>query len=596
MRFSRRFFLTIAVFLFLSACHSTRPDGASNVHEGALQGPADLVIVADIQINYNYGAPTFWGSGFSRKRIEAVSERSVQQTVLADSLLESVVKRARLADNAPVIFLGDAMNLSCGQEYSRFEAAMRNAGAEWFAAPGNHDGFYSGITSPEKEYGNTISNPLDSQYGQDLDVWAAVCRRPKTYPDAKEDAASRRRKEGTSPKSDPTTGAGYVERYLGAIDQRLPTSSKSLDAFGCARRVWNEGVLREMVTCPSSTSPERRSYESFVTQRLFVPIKSEKEKVVELILLDTSVFAQPPCLVPLHDCSDAGLKGRLGNEQRSLIQGWIENAYSQGRPVVLAGHHPTEIWDENDQKWLSGLAAGKRVASYISAHTHFGCIREPFKEQPAFREINVGSLIDQPIGYERIWLHNELDRLSIAAEYQLVSTSFFGQPKSGVCNIQFEGDLSLETQGKGQSALAYSSQLPLIAAELKLHKELLTHLEGDSVDHAAWQKRLDRQLENVHAAQRIDTNSCGQTYRLVLRNSLDCERNTVVPGLNQSIHDVAESAKAELLELTTNDAWKREIQSPDMVDSLACLASRAPGPYWSFIAKDKKRDAQCVGQ
>lgn len=86
-----------------------------------------------------------------------------------------------------------------------------------------------------------------------------------------------------------------------------------------------------------------------------------------LILVDTSTYDRPPRVFApgeprLHLA--AGETGGLGPAQLRLLEDWVAHAASQGRAVIVAGHHPYGKVDPAAQAVLSRLIEGGQVATY----------------------------------------------------------------------------------------------------------------------------------------------------------------------------------------------------------------------------------------
>jgi len=563
---------------------------------------ADLVVMADIQINHNLGAPTFWGSSFTQEHLEAVAQRSAQQTALGDLLLQSVVRHVSKQDSgAPIIFLGDAMNMSCGSELSRFFNAMNSTSSMWVAVPGNHDGYYSGITEPSRKLDNKIHNILNSDYGRDLLVWEAVCRRPISSAAVK-GVVSTNTRDVIVPKSGHGAVRGFIEQYVADLEHRFPGGQEQAIGDGCERILWSTGTLREIVWCGSTGRQNRRpSYKSFIVQRLVV-VPSRDTAPVNLVLMDTSVFAVEPCVWSFdHHCRDAGTTGGIGPEQRQVIDQWVAEL---GGRIVFAGHHPLSVWsEESDRKWFVSFVESGTAVTYLSAHTHFGCIRQPLVRYPNFREINVGSLIDDPIGYERIWVTKH-HSLQLTANYQQIGPEYFTAPSNAVCQLVEKGSDSIAAQTTESSDGPYASQLVRIAAELSLSSRTIKLLSQYELPaQREWIDILGNQEKRVLSAEEVASANCRRSIcadhgvpQFSAQCKLDCERNTRVMALpdKPTIQVVAEQAKSELYRLNSSQWWQDLVRQPENVESLACLVSKAPKPYWANIAKPKVRDSECI--
>jgi hypothetical protein len=560
------------------ACHTTtqpKPTAIGTLTPANEQtkAPATLILLADAQINENHGAPTFWESKFAQIKLkQAVARRSVQQTVFSDVLLAETIKRARAADNAPVIFLGDAMNMSCDSEYTRFINAMKSAGKEWIALPGNHDGFYTGVTQPtiEEVHRGDITFVLNPGYGRDRDVWDWVCRGGELPKSVAPSATSQ------------TTilASGFVERYAENVLSRFPGSLESAapQKPGCHERTWTAGLIRDITWCSTNgIRGSRPPWQAFVAQRVAA---GTSQSPIDIILLDSSVYHKEPCV---FWCSDVGIVGGLGAEQRDLVQPWLDEDQSLGRRVIVMAHHPISDWqdDRADQSWLEQNVGKNKVSLAVSAHTHNGCVRDPFAGAlTQFRELNVGSIIDYPISYTRLWLN--ADATSLNAQYETVpiTPAFLGVQSS--CEDDNDDD-SIYSQTSGRTSGPYTNQLSQIRAELRQAQRVLANSpHSSSTAIQSMQQRLAHHLILVKAAEITSLNRCSSVFAW---RALDCERTKKVESIDEdkTIREVARGAQDELGVVETSTEWKSFLASPQGGALGACIAAFSVAPYWAAI-------------
>jgi hypothetical protein len=311
-------------------------------------GPVTLI--GDDQ-KFHIGDKAFlFRSGFTDAVFSDSAVRVPQQDLFGDSLLALAAQ----SDGGMTAHLGDALDLSCADEWDDFSRIMDRSGSTWFWTPGNHDGYFFGnFCAPHHE-------------------WDEAC-----FP------------------SQPITKARAIERYLtehlatyagGALD--LPQSSWSCPSAASCR-----GLLR----AAWSVRPAEDYYTSFLIQEIDMP-RDRSQPAASLILVDTSTYDRPPRVFSpgesrLHLA--AGENGGLGPAQLRLLEDWVAHAASQGRAVIVAGHHPYRDVDRASQAVLSRLIEGGQVTTYISAHTHWG---QYFTHADAhgysWLEPNLGSIID----------------------------------------------------------------------------------------------------------------------------------------------------------------------------------------------------------
>src|SRR5687767_4156122 len=144
MVFHRRVEFCIVVLIGCASC--SPPDGMKRVRVAPPRATPTgaLWLFADSQIHNTTGALTRSKSALADQRASNVAIRPPSLDIWADVVLASISARIhREAGAAPAFFLGDAANVSCIEEYTRFLDAI---GGEllWFGAPGNHDGFFMG--------------------------------------------------------------------------------------------------------------------------------------------------------------------------------------------------------------------------------------------------------------------------------------------------------------------------------------------------------------------------------------------------------------------------------------------------------------------
>jgi calcineurin-like phosphoesterase family protein len=309
-------------------------------------GPVTLI--GDDQ-KFHIGDKAFlFRSGFTDAHVSDSAVRVPQQDLFGDSLLALAAK----SKDGVVAHLGDAMDLSCADEWDEFSRIMDQSGSRWFWTPGNHDGYF---------FGNFVAPQTQ---------WNDAC-----FP------------------SQPITMARAIERYVtehltryagGALD--LQQSSWSCPSAGGCR-----GLLR----AAWSVRRNEDYYTSFLIQEIEIPAGPP---AASLILVDTSTYDRPPKVIApgepgLHLA--AGQTGGLGPTQLSLLEDWIRQAALQGRTVVVAGHHPFSDIDQASQAVLSRLIEAGQVVTYISAHTHWGqYFTHADSHGYAWLEPNLGSIID----------------------------------------------------------------------------------------------------------------------------------------------------------------------------------------------------------
>jgi hypothetical protein len=323
-----------------------------------------ITLIGDDQ-KFHIGDKAFlFRSGFTDAVFSDSAVRVPQQDLFGDSLLALAAQSQGMAAH-----LGDAMDLSCADEWDDFSRIMDHSGSAWFWTPGNHDGYF---------FGN-FSEPHDE--------WSDAC----------------------SP-SQPITKARTIERYL--TEHLAAYAGGTLDLQQSSVSCPSAASCRGLMRAAWSVRQDGQYYTSFLIQELDMP-RPPSHPAGSLILVDTSTYHRAPRVVApgeprLHLA--AGETGELGPAQLRLLEDWVRDAATQGRAVVVAGHHPYRDIDPASQGVLSRLIAGGQVTTYISAHTHWGQYFTHADAQGyAWLEPNLGSIIDydSEFGTLQLGFHNE---------------------------------------------------------------------------------------------------------------------------------------------------------------------------------------------
>lgn len=307
-----------------------------------------ITLVADDQ-KFHIGNTSFlFRSGFTDQQFSNSAVRVPQQDLFGDSLLTL----AAIDSTAVVAHLGDAMDVSCDDEWRVFSRIMAETNRpSWFWTPGNHDGYFFGnFVGPE---------------GQ----WADACRPAKRMT---KDMLLR----------------DYVN-HLASYSHGTLDPSKA--AWSCAA-----ADCRSLRQAAWHIEQGDTFYTSFVLQELDLP-RSEGALPASLIMVDTSTYERAPRIAPSEPLFRyaAGEEGHVGPAQLRLVQEWTAKAAHEGRIVVLAGHHTFNDLDEVARAAIQELIDHKQAATYISAHTHWGqYFAHTGPNGDTWLEPNLGSIID----------------------------------------------------------------------------------------------------------------------------------------------------------------------------------------------------------
>ncbi len=363
--------------LFCSDSGGTPLPAAFEVVSGAPQGDAisrTVTIIADSHAHHLWGKPNLLQTEIG----DRVSPSAIR-TPQAD-LWGPYFQRWMLAfglKKRPLVHLGDAADLACADEYEAFIAMMDGrpdaATFPWFQAPGNHDAYF---------YGNFHEKGGD---------WQAACA-----------------------GSTPLTKDLLVRRYLSALvgqpyrdggtsilaGQRLNVPTARFDDLG------GGGLLSAVAWSTSISAP----WKSFVVQMLDLTEPKQtlkKPRTVMAILLDTAVYDDPPTLVPVGKslpvvapiigAINAGITGDITEAESEVVRSWAATGRAKGAVVVLMGHHPFSSLTARAQRLLGDLHAHDGAVLYVSAHDHFGQWKANLTDKSGWPELNIGSLLDEPV-------------------------------------------------------------------------------------------------------------------------------------------------------------------------------------------------------
>lgn len=376
-----KLFLQITAFALTLVGCATQPRAvttAGNIHWqpelvsslSEVAGPLDLVLLADNQFRQPDGLPTF-----IHTRLPGTVNQSARRPVAVEAFGEDLfsallghIQQFTQQHRPLVVHLGDAMDYSCLGEWQRFVRAMDRHQQPWLLVPGNHDGFWSGLThAGSEDKFEAKAKWWTSEYGRDRTVWQMQCGAHQSE---------------SQVLSKPSFIKKYVERFypLASIDGRFRMSKPwSRGDLATEGQLFNDHC--------ATTSSDCVPWRSWMAQRLRV-----SDAPIDLILLDTSRYENRPGFL----FSSAGEHAGLGPEQRAQAEDWLRKAEADGRRVLLLGHHPIQDFSPAERDWLSRIAAQDGVIAYFSAHTHKGFQKV---HRSNALEVNIGSTVDGPIEF-----------------------------------------------------------------------------------------------------------------------------------------------------------------------------------------------------
>lgn len=285
-----------------------------------------VTLVGDSQ-KFHIGSSAFlFRSGFTDRYLSNSALRVPQEDLFGDSLLAL----ALVSDADYTVHLGDALDLSCTDEWRDFVELMNASGRAWFWTPGNHDGYF---------FGNFVGPPQQ---------WEAGCH-----------------------PALPMTKDVIIREYLTAHLARYAGSP--LDgvrgSWACPPGATCNGLSRVAWRIVSGD----HYHASYVMQEMVLAGRNGVPDAA-LIVVDTTTYDRPPRIsLAEHKARlAAGEAARLGNEQLALLEQWVAHAVGEGRTIVLAGHHPFRKLDAPSRDVIDRLIRVGRATTYISADVHWG--------------------------------------------------------------------------------------------------------------------------------------------------------------------------------------------------------------------------------
>ncbi|MGR5147821.1 metallophosphoesterase [Photobacterium alginatilyticum] len=343
-----------------------------------------------------------------------------------------------------IIHAGDALNNSCFIEYELFEKRMTASNKEWYLSPGNHDGFYLGISSPNRwSKGYSLDNfLLDERAG-----WADVC---STYKDSQRLSLNERRKNIMDKYS-------FVQRYIETLNVKnyyisdgwINSNNEQFKLYCSSGQVSERQFLEKVcwtnnVSIPR-TSPgnyenisydngqvkERAAWQHFVLQLIKIPDSSPTAYV---LVIDTASYDDNRAVNKDGELKLEGYgaadNAHFSERQHAAAMDLIRDHNYDIR--VIVGHHPLEDLDLESIRRLVELKQALKIAEssaeqpllYVSGDTHDGydLFHSSFdpnhdaysassetldqissgETKLNIREANLGALIDAPIEYSTL--------------------------------------------------------------------------------------------------------------------------------------------------------------------------------------------------
>lgn len=360
----------LALILFFGICLIScqsylRPIKSNNLDLMQAKGYSDLIeaskkviLLADNQLHTMDGEQSWLQNKSSDTAVTKVTIRPPILDFYSTSLLSYALS---IYPTDLIIHLGDASDVSCTNEMSKFIAIMdKYAPKRWIMLPGNHDSLY---------FGNYQKNGT-GQWSRDCDInnnCNAFMNKQKFI-------------------------NLYLEYQLGK-----KYDPDSLRKPHKARiKVSDADVIIHWLIEPD----EKDNWNSYLLQ--FVDIAHDKASgnKIWMILADTTNYRKDPKLF----WKPAGKRGEISKKQWDLITDFMNDKKHAGYKYVMAGHHPASELDRRSQKMLAQLSSSGLI-TYISAHTHHGGWHVYTSKEGSEKllELNIGSITDsKKVGKEAL--------------------------------------------------------------------------------------------------------------------------------------------------------------------------------------------------
>ncbi len=444
--------MCIGMALLAAGCSSTpKPalEARSNFSKN-LPLPADIykkkikgnkiLFVADNQKAMIKTEPILEQGYYSEKSLNTAHRRAALDAFSLD-ILEHIFETE---NHDLIIHAGDMLNNSCLEEYKDVEQLLNENDRPWFVAPGNHDGYYLGLSSPtaiRKGVFQFISGP--SAFLDERSSWARICTEVVKKQELGDSGIFNDRNYEIFEKNvvDKTAFNGLYLKSLGVLDLKnnatreamgkepgreeyegyslycLSFDAKKLYRGFMSNICWTEyeagntpGDHFNNFTYDENSDQfawweEKKPWLNFVVQKLEVKLHS---KTIDIIIIDTSSYTNG---VGIKDTGqfDFGTKGaadagHLSLEQYNALLPWLDST----RETYIVGHHPVGDFDlESFERLYDMFDKDKyNVKKYVSGDTHDGydvTFKWLDKDKPdndyLVNESNLGATIDAPIEY-----------------------------------------------------------------------------------------------------------------------------------------------------------------------------------------------------
>lgn len=363
--------------------------------------------------------PILEQSKLARKGLKS-AHRRVSQEEFSLNIVQHIINQ----DNSGLILHGgDAVNNSCRWEFEQFNKIMNHdKNKEWYLAPGNHDGFYLGISSPNNRKNPSISGILNERrgwkdlctpvtemktitgkerYNEILDKFSFV----QTYAEAKGLKTLHANNANSTPP------AYYSDELsLICLDDNSGLSSQKLSKV-CWTSAKDNPELNGNVYGTNDSLMVKQAWRSFIVQL----VRTEANgRPINILLIDTAAYSENNSAVYNNGVFKMNGFGAADNaeivkEQQVVISRWEKELEDKDEKIdIIIGHHPLEDLDKNSRDFITNTLIKTSSKIYISGDTHHGFdALYTQNNKPVFRQANIGSTMDAPIEYAKLGISNE---------------------------------------------------------------------------------------------------------------------------------------------------------------------------------------------
>lgn len=507
----------------------------------------------------------------------------------SEVVLSSIVKTMKEAPS-PVFSLGDASDVSCIGEFSRFLEVMRPL--PWLGVPGNHDGYYMG---------NMALRP-DATHRAAEDTWQGACQHSSPLAPFNLDGIERLERffiedlgSGlTHVRQGTLTKTHGIWMYLNDLAARLghPEDAENISSWKkTPDGEWYRYALhgefsyedktievsaRALIAAldPAERKHEKsRAWQASLVQDVTLPDGTH------VLLIDTSDYAvTPPTSVwqlrGLWSALTKGcwelsdqllLPGKCGevessqvDEIRSLMADW-----APGTRFFVMGHHPWDSLSASSRRLLhQQLRTHPGFMTYVSGHVHTPAATRTGDSTHPW-EVNIGSTTDWPMEYSR--LHYWPDEPVSAGTPLHVEVSYARAPTQ----------CPYASDDRAQSEVSYGTNEKYTAIALQAYEAILEELSSRGEGGEALKKVLNR----INDSQRRCTSLRAQYDEPSHEPRWDVQRIPILRDLESCVNEqrllLAELIKIDRIKLRLNPhIFDIEMSCAVWASALECLKNQ----------------------